>query len=666
MIKTTLIVVMFTIIVIGYLTHWTLVNAKDLIYSSHESKRNVEYISMSDSQKRKDNKSTRHKSESQSINNKDLYPVISDNFMNNIKHFSQTPVMGTWNLAGGAYGIANKGIIKDDTKLDFVINQYNRYTLNSVLLRYEDMCDDTYDISERGKVFLAKMALGGIRVIINLSDNYGFTSERWKPKEGIEPFLVSLNKFRNKNERAYDNILALFLSSDVSQRRVKNIKTFATYIRNKVYSGIIGRPLDIPLMIKTVREGALVKDNNLDKEIEIIGASNYPFLYKDQERNCNILRKERSQSGVPDERFFTNVQAHNQFWYNAMFYKADVEDSPLDPYPDGVQIASLIYQNLQASVKNYLIFQAPYLKSDTNNFAKDRLAEIGLVNKLILALWEPVIRHAYLNQYNNTDNIKDEMGKFFGDVLNFRDRNGFNGALLVLSNRKANYILGNASGKDVSFELKNIGVILEKANLKVVQVEFPEIKEIPFKVKNNDVLAITVPHIYENACVLVTSDQSVIKEIDHNIKTEQNNAQILIREAFEGRLNKTAKEIKDMETVGFKLDESEQSILSTLINKKNNLDKMSFEESRSAISQIGDFQMLVYRRVHHTSNEPDYPDAKLYRTPFYDEFLGGSTSEIGSLKEFNGKVPQYLASCVPQKFHFYLLSEYLSQCKNRR
>ena len=573
-------------------------------------------------------------------------------FQANIQKFSQFPLRGTWGLAGGVFSDQDSDIINNSTKLNGVITQYNTYGLNAAMVRYDDLSDINFNLTAGGINFLSQMAANGIKVIINLNPGgQSFISGTWvNSLPNVKSFLLSLNQYRNQNQNGYDNILAFFLCSDVGSQRVANVKLFADYIRNSVYNNILGinRQLDVPLMIDTSGKGDATPRYSLDQYIEAIGVYNYPLLSLDD--NSQILATQKSLSGLPDGRFFTFTQVHSQQWYNVLFYGNNLYNS--DPLPDGVQIASELYQNIRANVNKSMLYIAPYLKTTPpTDYARDRLAEIGLFNKLIAPLVSPVLGNSSLNQ--NAGTVVDSAGDFSGNILNFTDANGNIGALLVIASTssKTNYILGDSSAQNVVFDLKNSGLNLTGPALQAIEIRFPAIRALPFSVSGPG-LSLTIPSIDDNAMVLMTSDQNLVSRIDQAIKAEQSNARNLLREAFLGRFGKTAKEISDMQNAGFALTSSEQSILSSLSAASNALNNMTYRQIRSAISQVGDFQLAIYKRVLNIAGAiPIYPNSNSYSSLYYS--LG--------VPQFAANVPAYLASCDPQKFHFYLLSEYISR-----
>ena len=274
-------------------------------------------------------------------------------FSANIQKFSQFPLRGTWGLAGGAFSDLDSDIINDSVKLNLVVGQYQKYGLNAAMVRYDDLFDVTMgNLTANGQYFLSQMAANGIKVIINLNPGgQSFIDGTWSNSTtAVHSFLLNLDQYRNNNKNDYDNILAFFICSDVGSQRAANVKAFADIVRNTIYNSAsaINRQLDVPLMIDTSNRGIITPNYSLDQSIEVIGVYNYPLLRLDD--NSLILKTEQAKSQLPDGRFFTFTQVHDQQWYNVLFYNNKNYNS--DPLPEGVQIASELYRNLKANVKN--------------------------------------------------------------------------------------------------------------------------------------------------------------------------------------------------------------------------------------------------------------------------------------------------------------------------
>jgi hypothetical protein len=641
-------------------------------------------------------------------------------FKANINKFRDFPVHGNFGgLIGDNLNDKPEDIINDnsDTKLNAAISIYKTYNFNTVYLSATLLYDDLGNLTERGKVVLAKLEQAKIKVILNFwRDAY---SEDYKTQ--VKNFMKTLDEYRNINPAAYSNILAYFIGDDVFgylSERIDATRGFAQYIRNEIYKAddfdanyAINRQLDIPLMIDCGGVSGSTRYGDLSQDIEIIGGYEYNFLIGKNSHNLSLKTMTNRLNGAgvnTDDRFFTVLQAHNMFWYNATFHNTDDYNLNLpvgdksDVYPEGIQSASLIYQSLRNNTKHYLFYNRPNLINDPNNFSQDRLAEIGIANKLVDILWEPVLKNSTLN--TNIEKLFDATGVFEGNVLNFEDSRvpAKKGALLVINANKSNNIFGKAAsevGKNVTFSQysKNDSTYslifsalgIEKradaaTSLKVKQIDFPGVKNVTFTLSNNENIKLTIPSpgattsaINENTFILMTYDDTIVTAInnalqDYKTPDNRNIAKRLACEALDARLTKTFRKLDEIGARGFSVKaygqrlEAPQGIVdnSTFDSIKcYALTQVTYRDLRNEISKIGDLQVEIYNDITGTNN-PDnlyeinnkrvYPNGNAYCDNYWD--LG---------QDYKDFIIPKLRDCEPQKLNFYLLDKYLD-CKNSK
>jgi hypothetical protein len=590
-----------------------------------------------------------------------------------IQAYQDFPMHGSSGIISAKFGENNRDTINDETKRKKAIQIHKEYDLNTFLIPFNhltDKCTKTNcNLSLNGKKFLRELADNNIRpqIDFNLGNYFKYDDEFAIHLSKTKLFLKDLNDFKSIDEKAYQNILSFFIGDDIGIDKKENVEKLADCIRSEIYgekSSITGRPLDIPLSLDT--GGKTTYGAELAKYVEIVGGYDYPLLTK--EALSSFLNKYQNKTGIPSNQTFTFTQAHSQAAYNALFSDSETETIE-HSFPEGVQISSLMFHNLRSGVSHFMIYNDKYLESE--DVSADRLAEVGLVNKMIDIIWEPILKESKLNNEISYFGVGNSFG---GDVLNFRDGKGDNAALLIISiGAKANYIVGKMSEKKIPIEyyrdkddkqqrltIRSLGLDLTKGNIGIYQIQFPEVLNIGSLSQNN--VTVTVPQINENSLILLTADAEMIKKINVELKKSSSSAKNLLCEAFNGRARKTQSELDKIKKAGGEVPAEYIAEMKSLNDKSDSgsCGKLNHQEIRNYISEIGDLQVDVYnyfRGIDNSSNAlKPYPDFSQYVDAYWE-----NTNKYK--KTF---LPKKLASCEAQRFNFYLLDRYIKDgCRSK-
>ena len=609
-----------------------------------------------------------------------------------IEKYHDFPMHGSAGIIGAGFGETDRDTISDGKKLDEAIKIHKKYNINTISVLFSLLADkgkctaSACALSEEGGDFLKKVEDNDIRLQISFNTGKGFEDDGESLEDDkafsehlskVREFLKDLNVFREENKKAYDNILTFFVGDDVGEKRKERVISLARYIRSEIYSksggGLAGRALDVHLSADT--NGWPQTGKELAKYIEIVGGYDYPLLTHGGLRA--FLKRYQKESGISAERTFTFTQTQSQYAYNALGFDSasDKKETKAveNPYPEGIQTASLIFHNLRAGVNHFLLYDHRYMESGESdkNMSLDRLAEAGLVSKLIDAIWDSILKDASPNE--KIRGFSDEEGKFLGDAFKFKDtKNGKAALLVVNAGIKPNHIAGKAWGTNVRFErfmdengkrksltLEDLGLGANPQNLRAYQIEFPGLQEATMSFSNG-LVSINASQINENALILLTTDKRMADRINSKLKSYSSDSKNLLCEALEGRVAKTEKKLSDVQKAGGKVPDEYLRFLKPILESADDCQKMNHREIRTRVSQIGDSQVDIYNHFrgieNHKNVKKPYPDFAEYSKAYWK-----------NPEEYKSKfVPQKKEICEAQRLNFYLLDEYINwDCRSK-